>query len=247
MNPAVARALESLDPAPLQEIAGKAEAAGAAMLDLNPGYWSRRKEDRMEFMVDAVQAVSSLRLILDSPNPRLLARGLAAAREKPVINGLSLEKRRLDEILPLAVEHRTELVVLLMDEKSRTPATLDEKLALALELRERAMTGGAASESLIFDPLLPTLNHPEDYEVAGRVIETVRFIASGALFQEQSSVMVGLSNLRSGRRRILSAELETTCLHQLAGAGLTHLLADALNPEIQTAFRNSTRFLGTRA
>ena len=156
-NPVVAQALRDLDPAPLQDLARRSAAAGAHVLDLNPGYLSRRLEDRMAFMVTAVQEVTTLPLILDSPNPRVLAGGLAVSRDKPILNAVTLEKHKLDEILPLAAAHGTRVVLLLIDEKSHPPPTLEGKVALAVELRERALAAGLTDEQLIFDPVLPNL------------------------------------------------------------------------------------------
>ena len=85
MNPVIARALEKLDPKPLQAMAKACEKAGAQYLDLNPGYLSPRQQGRMAFMVDAVQDVSPLQLILDSPNPEVLARGAALCRHAPLL------------------------------------------------------------------------------------------------------------------------------------------------------------------
>ena len=67
-DPVVAQALRHLDPAPLQDLARRCEAAGAQILDLNPGYLSRRLENRMAILVEALQEVTILPLILDSPN-----------------------------------------------------------------------------------------------------------------------------------------------------------------------------------
>jgi 5-methyltetrahydrofolate--homocysteine methyltransferase len=63
----------------------------------------------MTFLVEAVQEVTSLPLILDSPRVGVLARGLKACRSKPILNALTLEEHRLQEILPLAAEHQTSL------------------------------------------------------------------------------------------------------------------------------------------
>ena len=132
LNPVVRDAMKRLDPRPIQDLARRCEQAGALFIDLNPGYLSPRHEDRMAFLVEAVQEAVSLRLILDSPHPRVLAAGLSACREAPVLNALSLEEEKLDGILPLAVEHKTELVLLLMDDRSNTPPGLEEKLAIAI-------------------------------------------------------------------------------------------------------------------
>jgi 5-methyltetrahydrofolate corrinoid/iron sulfur protein methyltransferase len=232
-NPLVAQALRDLAAAPLQDLARRCAEAGAQVLDLNPGYLSRRQEDRMAFLVDAVQEVTNLPLILDSPNPRVLAQGLAACRDKPILNAVTLEEHKLQEILPLAVEHQTRVVLLLLDEKSHPPPSLEGKVALTVELRERALAAGLTDEQLIFDPVLPNLRWPDAWSQTGAGFKTVRYLASGSLFGVPARNMVGLSNLRSGLREIYPVQLDITVLALLAGAGLTYALADVLNPVLR--------------
>lgn len=236
-NPEVAKALDRLDPKPLQTLARRCQDAGAQVLDLNPGYLSKPRQDRLSFMVEAVQAVTSLPLILDSPNAQVLAGGLAACRSAPILSALTLEERKLAEILPLAVEHQTDLVALLLDERSYPPPTAEGKLALALELRERALAAGLSGEKLLFDPVIPNLSWPDAWAQAGEVVKTVRWLAGGQVFGEPARTMAGLSNLRSGLRRQHPVTLDTLLLALLAGAGLTIALADALQPEIREAVR----------
>lgn len=238
-NPQVAEALEKQDPRPLQELARRCKEAGAAMLDLNPGFLSQRQEDRMAFMVDAVQDAVDLPLILDSPRAGVLAKGLAACRGKPILNALTLEPQKLAEILPLAVTHQTDLVVLLLDERSFPPPTMEGKIALAVELRERALAAGLPGERLIFDPVLPNLSWPDAWQQVRECIKTVRLLASGAIFPEPARTMAGLSNLRSHLRRVYPFGVELTCLGMLAGAGLDIALADVL----QTGFREGTKLI----
>jgi 5-methyltetrahydrofolate corrinoid/iron sulfur protein methyltransferase len=230
LNPAVAAALERLDPGPIQELARRCEGAGAQLLDLNPGYLSPRREDRLAFMVEAVQEATALSLMLDSPLARVLARGLKACRDKPILNALTLEEKKLEEILPLAAANQTPLVLLLLDERSFPPPDLEGKIALALNLRERALAGGLSDDRLIFDPVLPNLSWPEVFRQTGAVIQTVRLLSSGAVFPEPARTMAGLSNLRSGLRRSYPFQVEAACLSLLAGAGLTYALADVLQP-----------------
>ena len=240
-NPRVADAMERLDPGPIRDIARRCREAGADLLDINPGFLTRRKQDRMTFLVETVQEEVDLPLVLDSPNPDLLALGLAAGRRKSIVNGLSLEERKIKEIIPLAAEHQTDLVVLLMDERSVPPFRLDEKLNLAIELREHCLAGGVLPEKLIFDPLLPPLSRPDAFTEVGVVLQAVRLFSSGTLFDEEARTVIGLSNLRSGQRHIYPANLETTCLAMLAGAGLSLALANALNPEVAETCRLAAR------
>jgi 5-methyltetrahydrofolate corrinoid/iron sulfur protein methyltransferase len=234
-NPVVAQALRDLAAAPLQELARRCVEAGAHILALNPGSLSRRHEDRMAFLVDAVQEVTTLPLILDSPNPRVLAGGLAACRDKPILNAVTLEEQKLQEILPLAMENQARVVLLLLDEKSHPPPSLEGKVALAVELRERALAAGLTDEQLIFDPVLPNLRWPDAWPQTGAGFKTVRYLASGSLFGAPVSTMVGLSNLRSGLRELYPVQLDITVLALLAGAGLTYVLADVLSPAVQEA------------
>lgn len=236
LNEKIAEALRTLNPEPVRELARACEMRGANFIDINPGHLSPRKEDRMEFLVEAVQEVTSIRLILDSPKARILQRGIAACKQTPVLSALSLEQEKLDEILPLAAQHGTGLVLLLMDEKSVTPRTTEEKIALALELRERALAAGVTEENLIFDPVLPNLSWDEAFSRISECVRTVRLMASGALFHEPVQTMVGLSNLRSGHWSRYPASIEQTALSVLAGAGLSVCLANALNSDLMNLF-----------
>jgi 5-methyltetrahydrofolate corrinoid/iron sulfur protein methyltransferase len=236
LNRNVAEAMRTLNPAPIRELARSCEKRGAAFIDINPGYLSRRNEDRMEFLVESVQEVTSARLILDSPKARILERGLHACKRSPVLNALSLEHEKLNEILPLAAQHGTGLVLLLMDENSITPRSVEEKIALALELRERTLGAEVKDENLIFDPVLPNLSWDEAFYRISECIKTVRLMASGAIFQDPVRTMVGLSNLRSGHLSQYPALIEQTALAALAGAGLSICLANALNSDLMDIF-----------
>jgi 5-methyltetrahydrofolate corrinoid/iron sulfur protein methyltransferase len=187
--------------------------------------------------VDVVQEVTMLPIILDSPSARVLARGLAVCKTKPILSALTLEERKLAEILPLAVEHQTDLVVLLLDERSFPPPTAEGKIALAVELRERAVAAGLPEEKLIFDPVVPNLSWPDAWPQTGEVVKTIRWLAGGQVFGEPVKTMAGISNLRSGLRKQYPMQVETTLLVMLAGAGLDIALADALKPELTETIR----------
>ncbi len=243
LNPVVADAMARLDPKPLQKLARECVKNGADLIDLNPGHLSRCREDRMVFMVEAVQEVTSARLMLDSPNPRLLEKGLSACTQTPILDAVSLERIKIDEILPLAVQHGADLVALLMDQESRTPPGVDEKLAIAIEIRERAVEAGLPPEKLIYDPVLPSLSWHDAFFQLGEVIKSVRLLSTGAIFGEPARTMAGLSNLRSGMRNRVSDSVDFTALTLLAGAGLDFALADALQPAIVETSRSIRQIL----
>ena len=237
LNPAVAQALHDLNPRPLQELARRCEQAGAYWLDINPGFLPPRRYDRMAFMVEAVQQVTRLRLILDSPNAAVLARALAVVQEPPILNALTLEEEKLRAILPLAATHQTDLVLLLLDARSQPVASLEGKITLALELREHALAAGVQDEQLIFDPVLPNLTWPDAWEQVGEVIKTVRLLNGGEVWEKPARTMAGLSNLRSGLRHTYPLRVEEAVLSLLAGAGLEMALVDVLQPGLMETVR----------
>ncbi|MHB9072368.1 MAG: dihydropteroate synthase [Desulfobaccales bacterium] len=237
LNPVVAQALQSLDPHPLQELARRVEQAGAQLIDINPGYLAPRHLDRMAFMVEAVQEVTKVQLILDSPNARALARGLEVCQKPPILNACTLEDEKLREILPLAAAHQTDLVLLLLDARSFPAVTLEGKITLAVELREHALAAGLKDEQLIFDPVLPNLSWPDAWEQTRAVVKTVRFLAGGEILQTPAKTMVGLSNLRSGLRHTYPVRVEEAALGVLAGAGLEIALVDVLQPGFMETVR----------
>jgi 5-methyltetrahydrofolate corrinoid/iron sulfur protein methyltransferase len=237
LNPPVAKALDGLDPRPLQELARRCEQAGANLIDINPGFLPPRRHDRMAFMVEAVQEVTNLPLILDSPDARVLARGLDVANEPPILNACTLEPDKLREILPLAAAHQTDLVLLLLDAHSRPGPSLESKITLALELREHALAAGLKDARLIFDPVLPNLTWPDAWAQTGEVVKAVRLLTGGELWGEPARTMAGLSNLRSGLRDTYPLRVEEAALGVLAGAGLHLALVDVLQPGLMETVR----------
>ncbi len=114
---------------------------------------------------------------------------------------------------------------------------MEEKIALAMELRQHALDAGLRDESLIYDPILPNLSWQEVSTLVGETVKTIRMLASGAIFQEPAQTMIGLSNLRSTLKHRFPPQIEHLCLGLLAGAGLQYVLANVLDPELMAAWR----------
>lgn len=241
----VARAIRDLDPAPIRELVKRCAKPNVQYIDINPGFLSVRYEDRMTFLVETVQETTDLCLILDSPNPRVLARGLAACRRTPILSALSLEPHKIEGILPLAVQYGTPLIVLLMDKRSRVPVSMDERLACAVELRQKATEAGLDPSRLIFDPVLPNLRWPDAGRHLQEVVKTVRLLSGWSVFLAPAHTMVGLSNLRSGLRNTYPIEVELRYLAVLAGAGLEMVLSDVIQPGFMDGYQSLAEFLPT--
>ena len=101
-NPAIGAAVDEMRAGPIRELVRLCEKADADMIDINAGPLTKNGEEKMAFLVETVQAACSLPILLDTANPHALEAGLQVAKNKVIINGFSLEPRKLERILPLA-------------------------------------------------------------------------------------------------------------------------------------------------
>jgi 5-methyltetrahydrofolate corrinoid/iron sulfur protein methyltransferase len=237
MNKNIAKAVLELNPGPVRETAKMCADAGCDLIDINPGYLSAKNTDRIAFLIETVQEVTDCRLILDSPSPEVLKKGLSFCRQKPIISALTLEQKKITEILPLAIEADTDLVVLLLDERSFSPPRLEEKLTVALEIWQKTEQAEFPAKKLIFDPVIPNISWPEAFDQLKESTQTVRMLGEGSILGEPVRTMAGISNFLSGQRKYNDAMIEQTILSVLAGAGLSVALADVSNKKLMDTLK----------
>ncbi|MDY6969534.1 MAG: dihydropteroate synthase [Spirochaetota bacterium] len=228
MNPVVEDAIYRMDPDPIQDIVCRCKAAGASIIDINPGPLSKSPEEKITFIIEAVQEVSDLRLSLDTSNPRALAAGIEICKQKPIINGFSLEPKKLTNILPLAAEYDTDIVGFLLSEKGQVLKNADERLNAALMLIEEADRIGLSHKRIIFDPIIVPITWQDGTRQVRETIITIQSLST--LIGTSVKSIIGLSNFTIG-----SPSLEKTLLLEqiylpiLANAGLNMVLLNAMH------------------
>jgi 5-methyltetrahydrofolate corrinoid/iron sulfur protein methyltransferase len=227
-NPVIAKALNKMDPLPVQDLAKRCEAAGADMIDINPGPLTRDGEKKMTFLVEAVQQVCGLPLSLDTSNPLAMAAGLKACREKPVINGFSLEPAKMEKILPLATEFDCDIIGFLLYPNGMVPGNDEERLNLAVQLYEAFNEKGIEPHRLVIDPVLVPLMWEDGSKQAMEILTVIRMLPDLLGFPVKT--IAGLSNLTSGKGpREKKALVEEVYLSMLSSAGLHMVLMNIFN------------------
>ncbi len=229
-NETVEKALADMDPEPIKRLAADCEAAGARAIDINPGPLSRNPELKMRFFVQAVEAATDLPLLIDTANPAAMAAGLSACTKTPVINGFSLEKAKLEKILPLAGQFDADIIGYLIYPDSRVPSNADERLAIALEIWEHARKAGIDPSRLIMDPVIVPLSWDNGKFQAREVLSVIRRLPE--LLGHPVRTIAGISNLTAGRgNRKEKAVFERIYLTLLAEAGLDMALLNVFHGE----------------
>ena len=235
-NKAVQRAVVERNPAPIQELVRSCVAAGAQAIDINPGPLGHKPEEAMTFFVDAVQAVTNLPVLIDTPNPRAIEAALGCCRENAIINGFSLEPAKREAILPLAKKYNVDIIGYLLRPDGHVPADAVERLQIALSVYEAACTAGVARERLIIDPVVVPVTWQNGNVQNRAVLSVIRQLPDLLAFPVRT--VAGLSNLtatEAPRGKKLLIESAYICM--LAEAGLSMVLMNVLHKETVAAAR----------
>src|SRR5690606_35885640 len=92
-------------------------------------------------------------LSIDSSIVAALERGLAAYQGKALVNSVTGEEERLEQVLPLVKQYGAAVIGISNDETgiSEDP---DARFAVAKKIVERAMDYGIPREDVLIDPLV---------------------------------------------------------------------------------------------
>ena len=134
------------------ELAQTQIAAGADVLDVNVGVPGIDEEAVIREVVVTLSEQFDVPLCLDSPNPRTLAAGLAAAPGRPLVNSVNGEEKALASILPVVKEFDVPVIGLVIDDDgiSMDP---EKRLAIAGKILDRAAQLGIPAKDVVIDPL----------------------------------------------------------------------------------------------
>ena len=118
--------------APILDIAKQMEYMD--YIDLNIGPSKKDGVEVIEWLIKEVRSVSSKKLSIDTTNPEAMYAALCLLQDQsPLINSISLQPERLEEILPAAAESGADVIGLLWGENGM-PRDINERCMLAVEL-----------------------------------------------------------------------------------------------------------------
>ena len=189
----VGAAIEKRDVDFIRDLALRQFQSGANYLDINAGGLPGREPDDMAWLVQTIQeAVPEATLCLDSPNHAALRAGIEKADKTVMLNSLSAEQFRIDGVLPIACEFKTELIILPLGD-SGIPKDSEGRLAVVRRLVEMTRQGGLPDEKLYVDPLVMAIS--TGIENGAITLETCRKVREE--FPEVH-LTCGLSNISFG-------------------------------------------------
>jgi cobalamin-dependent methionine synthase I len=211
-----------------QELAVKQEEAGAQALDINLGPRKKDWEEVFPWMVETVEAVSSLPLSFDSTNLLGIEAGLKkVTKAQPIINSTSAEPERLEKVPLVAKQYGAKIIALTMG-SSGIPVAADDRVNIALEtLIPRMLEIDFPMSDLIIDPLVLTVSGCQDY--CPQLIEAIRTLQFA--WDPPVAISIGLSNVSNAVPAEGRNLINRTYLAMVMGVGLQMMIANPLDVE----------------
>jgi len=208
--------------------------AGADMLDVNAGIPLVDEASLLADMLSTVQAAVEVPICIDSSVIEALEAGLSAYEGRALVNSVTAEDERLEEILPLVARHDAAVIGLANDETG-IPETPEKRLECARKIVSAAGDYGITPQDVVIDPLAMTVG--ADTEAVTTTLRTIRLIRS----ELGVNMCLGASNVSFGlpQRHVLNAAF----LPMAMAAGLTSAIMSTA-PVCVEAVRASDLLLG---
>ncbi|MHC4789185.1 MAG: dihydropteroate synthase [Planctomycetota bacterium] len=215
----IARALDERDADLLAREARAQTEAGADFIDVNAATTPARELENLQWAIQVVQQNTDLPLCLDSPSPEALRQALPLVEGQSVmLNSVTAESAKMQEMLAIAADSGALLVALTMDDRG-VPQTADQRVEIAARLVEAAEAAGVPRERLYVDPCVQPISTSAEQGPA--VIAAVRRIMEA---HPGVHTTCGLSNVSFGLPN--RGLINRTFLACLIAAGLDSAIID---------------------
>jgi 5-methyltetrahydrofolate--homocysteine methyltransferase len=199
--------------------------SGADMLDVNAGIPLVDEAGLLMSMLRTVQDAAEVPVCIDSSVVEALAAGLSVYEGRALVNSVTAEDERLEQILPLVAAHGAAVIGLANDETG-IPETPSQRLQCARKIVSAAGDHGIAPQDVVIDPLAMTVG--ADPHAVSTTLATI------ALIRDELGVnmCLGASNVSFGlpRRHALGASF----LSMAMAAGLTSAIMSTAAPVLDS-------------
>jgi 5-methyltetrahydrofolate--homocysteine methyltransferase len=208
--------------------------AGADMLDVNAGIPLVDEPQLLKDMLGEVMRHVDVPICIDSSVIEALEAGLSVYEGKALVNSVTGEDDRLEEILPLVARHGAAVIGLANDETG-IPETPQQRLEIARKIVAAAGDHGIPPEDVVIDPLAMTVGAATDAVTI--TLETISLIRD----ELGVNMCLGASNVSFGlpRRHALNGAF----LPMAMAAGLTSAIMSCAD-EVVSAVRAADLLLG---
>lgn len=223
----ITEAVKNRDKEFIQNLAKYQAKLGADYIDVNCGTLIDEEEKALPWLVEIVQEVVDKPCCIDSPNPKALKEALKVHKGIPMINSITAEKGRYDEIVKLVTEYNSKIVALTIDDENGISESDETRIKIGINLIENLLKDGVKIEDIYIDPLIRPVS-------TGSSMGNVALNTIAGIKEKYPKVhfMCGLSNISFGlpQRGLLNRTFLAMCMH----AGLDGAVLDPGNKKMMS-------------
>ena len=201
----------------VREMALEQEANGARILDVNMGMNGIDEKEMMKKVIYEVSSTVDCPLCIDTSYVDVMEEALRIYPGRALINSISLEKEKIEKLLPIAKKYGAMFILLPLSDEG-LPKDIDEKKQIIETIYERALELGMAHEDIIVDALVATIG--ANPEAARECYETVEYCKE----TKKLPTICGLSNISFGLPE--RSYVNTAFLTMMICKGLTMAIAN---------------------
>lgn len=232
----VGEAVTKRDDTFLRALAIEQAEVGADFIDVNAGTSPDREPEDLAWLVGIVQDVVDVPLCLDSSNPEALIAAFAEVKRTPMINSISGEPHRLENVLPLVARNTCMVIALAIDETGM-PEGFDGRMVAIGKVLAATREAKVPDENVYIDPLVLTI--ATDTSSGELALDTMRAIRSE---YPNVHIISGLSNISFGlpKRSLLNRTFLTLAL----AAGMDSAIIDPTDQDLRETLLATELLLG---
>ena len=232
----IAEAIKAQDAEIIKKIAKDEREAGADYIDVNAGIFVGKEADYMEWLVKNVQDAVDAPCCIDSPDPKVIERGLALHKGTAMINSISLEKERYDTLLPVVAGTDLKVVALCMSDEGM-PETTEDRVKIADKLINSLIQNNVKIENIFVDPLVQPISTKSTFGL--EFLDAVEEIMTK--FKGVHTIC-GLSNISFGLP--LRKLLNQNCAVMAIAKGLDGLIVNPLDKQMMAGLIAAETLIG---
>jgi len=231
MSKELGEAFKNRDPKPVRAMVEAEVKAGVDVLDLNIGPARKDGREFMKWLIDIVQEVTDLMLCLDTMNMEAMEAGLAACKNKALINSISARPERMAVLVPMAKKYDADFIGLTIGTEG-IPRDNNERGLYAAEILAVAAENGIEEGRIWLDPIILPVN-TQQMQLPG----CTEFIMMLKDLAPQVKSTGGLSNVSNGAPKELRGILNRTYLMMLKRYDIYSVIVDAFDEELHAIAR----------
>jgi 5-methyltetrahydrofolate--homocysteine methyltransferase len=222
--PSTAKAIAEKNADYIRNLAKKQSQARAGFIDVCASVAPDAEYETLKWLIGLVQEVTDTPVSIDSPNAKIFAEAIPLCKKPGLINSVSMEGDKIEQVFPLIAGTAWGCVALLCDDTG-IPGSAEKRLEVFDAILKKAAAHKISPDRLYIDPVVEMLAASEDG--IAKIITTIKKVKE---ICPEVHITSGASNISYNLplRKLVNRSFIILCM----GAGMDSAIVDPLNKEM---------------